>query len=36
VEQEKNGLYTYDRVAKFDPAYIRSIVSAKAAVEKES
>ncbi|MBE6690785.1 MAG: beta-galactosidase [Ruminococcaceae bacterium] len=33
VEQEKNGLYTYDRVAKFDPTRIRSIVSAKAAVE---
>ncbi|MBQ8357552.1 MAG: beta-galactosidase [Clostridia bacterium] len=33
VEQEKNGLYTFDRVAKFDPAYIKAIVSAKAAVE---
>ena len=34
VEQEKNGLYTYDRVAKFDPAYIKKIVSAKAAAER--
>lgn len=34
VEQEKNGLYTYDRVAKFDPKRIKAIVSAKAAVEK--
>lgn len=33
VEQEKNGLYTYDRVAKFDPARIKRIVAAKAAVE---
>lgn len=34
VEQERNGLYTYDRVAKFDPAAIKNIVSKKAAVEK--
>lgn len=34
VEQEKNGLYTYDRVAKFDPAHIKAMVSARAAVEK--
>ena len=33
VEQEKNGLYTYQRVPKFDPAYIHAIVSAKAAME---
>lgn len=35
VEQEKNGLYTYHRVPKFDPAYIRSIVSGKAAMEED-
>ncbi|MBO5269620.1 MAG: beta-galactosidase [Clostridia bacterium] len=34
VEQEKNGLHTYSRVPKFDPKYIRAIVSAKAAVEE--
>ena len=34
VEQEKNGLYTYARVAKFDPAQIKAMISAKAAVEK--
>lgn len=34
VEQEQNGLYTYGRVAKFDPAVIRSIVSRKAAIEE--
>lgn len=33
VEQEKNGLYTYDRVPKFAPDYIKAILSAKAAVE---
>ena len=33
VEQEQNGLYTYDRVAKFDPAWVRSVVSRKAAIE---
>lgn len=35
VEQEKNGLYTYDRVAKFDPEIFRQINSRKAAIEKE-
>jgi len=34
VEQEVNGLYTYDRKPKFDPALIRAITSQKAAVEK--
>jgi len=33
VEQEQNGLYSYDRKAKFDPEIIRSIVSCKAAIE---
>lgn len=35
VEQEKNGLYTYGRVPKFDTARIRAAVSAKAAMENE-
>ena len=34
VEQEKNGLYTYRRVPKFDPDLIRGILSEKAAVEE--
>jgi len=34
VEQEVNGLYTYDRQAKFDPALIRAVNEQKAAVEK--
>ena len=33
VEQEKNGLYTYGRVAKFDPSIIKAINSKKAAIE---
>ena len=33
VEQEQNGLYTYDRTPKFDPAEIRKIVARKAAIE---
>ena len=33
VEQEKNGLYTFDRVPKFDAERICAAVSAKAAVE---
>ena len=33
VEQEKNGLYTYDRRAKFDPAVIHAILSRRAAIE---
>ena len=34
VEQEQNGLYTYDRRPKFDPAIIRAIFSRKAAYEE--
>lgn len=33
VEQEVNGLYSYDRHPKFDPALIREINSQKAAIE---
>ena len=33
VEQEQNGLYTYDRRSKFDAAWIRSVMSRKAAIE---
>ena len=33
IEQEQNGLYTYDRVAKFEPEVIAPIVSRKAAIE---
>lgn len=33
VEQEQNGLYTYDRVAKFPPETIAAIFSAPAAIE---
>ena len=33
VEQEVNGLYTYDRVAKFDPAIMHAVLTQKAAVE---
>ena len=35
VEQEQNGLYTYDRRAKFDPAIIAQINRRPAAIEKE-
>ena len=35
VEQEQNGLYTYDRRAKFDPAIFHAILSQKAAIEEE-
>ncbi|MBR6786548.1 MAG: beta galactosidase jelly roll domain-containing protein [Clostridia bacterium] len=35
VEQEQNGLYTYDRKAKFDPDVIRQINRQKAAIEEE-
>lgn len=34
VEQEVNGLYTYDRKPKFDPAIFREALSARAAIEK--
>lgn len=33
VEQEQNGLYTYDRQPKFDPAEIYPIFARKAAIE---
>ena len=33
VEQEQNGLYTYDRKPKFDPTWVRSVMSRKAAIE---
>ncbi|MGC9360024.1 MAG: glycoside hydrolase family 2 protein [Anaerolineae bacterium] len=33
VEQEVNGVYTYDRREKFDPARLREINSLKAAIE---
>ena len=33
VEIEQNGLYTYDRVPKFKPEEIASIISRKAAIE---
>ncbi len=35
VEQEKNGLMTYDRKFKFDPAIFREINSRRAAIEEE-
>jgi len=34
IEQEVNGLYTYDRKPKFDPEIIRAINSQKAAIEQ--
>ena len=34
IEQEVNGLYTYDRTPKFDPALIRQINRQKAAIEE--
>ena len=34
VEQETNGLYTYDRKSKFDPEIFKKILSQKAACEK--
>ncbi|MBP3389317.1 MAG: beta-galactosidase [Clostridia bacterium] len=34
VEQEQNGLYTYDRRPKFDPAVIAAILGRKAAIEE--
>ena len=34
VEQGQNGLYTYDRQAKFAPEWVRSVVAAKAAIEE--
>jgi hypothetical protein len=34
VEQEVNGLYTYDRKPKFDPEIIKAVNSQKAAIEE--
>ena len=34
VEQEVNGLYTYDRQAKFDPEFFRAVLQQKAACEE--
>ncbi len=34
VEQETNGLYTFDRKAKFNPDIIKAILTKKAAIEK--
>jgi len=33
VEQERNGVYTYGREAKFDPAFFHRVNSRKAAIE---
>ncbi|MCL2509322.1 MAG: beta-galactosidase [Oscillospiraceae bacterium] len=33
VEQEKNGLFTYERKAKFDPEFFKKVNSRKAAIE---
>ena len=35
IEQEKNGLYSYDRTPKFDVAKLHAITSRKAACERE-
>ena len=34
IEQERNGMYTYERVPKLDPAAVRAVVAQKAAVEE--
>jgi hypothetical protein len=34
VEQEQNGLYTYDRTPKFEPEIIHAILSRKAKIEE--
>ena len=34
IEQEQNGLYTYDRTPKFPPEKIHPILSRKAAIEE--
>ena len=34
VEQEQNGLYTYDRKAKFPPEKVKAIFARKAAYEE--
>ena len=35
VEQEQNGVYTFDRRPKVDPEVFHAILSQKAAIEKE-
>ena len=35
VEQEQNGLYTYQRKPKLDPEWVRGVVARKAAIEEE-
>lgn len=35
VEQEQNGLYTYDRKPKLEPAWVRSVFSRTAAIEQK-
>lgn len=35
IEQEQNGIYTYDRKPKFDLEHIKAIFSAESAYEKE-
>jgi hypothetical protein len=35
VEQEQNGLYTFDRKAKFDPSLFRAILTQRAAIEAD-
>ena len=35
VEQEENGLYTYDRKLKFDKDRLRAVMARKAAIEEE-
>ena len=34
VEQEQNGLYTYDRKLKFDAEFFRSVLTQKAKIEE--
>ena len=34
VEQEVNGLYTFDRKPKFDPAIFHAVLTKKAAIEE--
>ena len=34
VEQETNGLYTYDRKEKFDVSFFKDVLSQKAAIEE--
>ena len=35
VEQEVNGLYTYDRKPKFDPEFVRRVNQQRAAIEMQ-